>query len=921
MNIIKLPDMDFDQSKSIILDNIKNTEIIFIYTGNDKLYNYIDNLGKQISSKFLCRLKICKEVDPIDVTLFCNGNKSDFSKLSDLLEYIDVCKQQEVVVKGDLNTGDDKIIKVRTQLSDIVQQFVYLNISLDKIQIMTEKEHIDNEKVKRFSENIKKHERNLSESIKLLSQDKFDAYKEKADEVMASLEHIREYLKDAQDNELKIATAASKKSGKSVIVNSMLKCELAPTSLELATPNNCIYRRSDEGYTLEYNEESKKFFSSEKDIKKYIFDIFKKAEMNKSSGYAVPDMNIGYVPVNEGLSTYTIYDTPGPDLAGADGHKKAAYKAIEEADVIIFAIDYAKYLTDTELDYLKKIRTKFAENNKYYSLIIDVNKLDCRYGNEGDKNSVRILDFIRNKLISVAPEFRDAIVIGTSALTYFDCIEIEKIEESANLGKEGNFREDLEDLIENFSDELEKSEEVNAMQFINVMISNIRTFDGVKIKNIEQIKKHSGMPNLLSYVKYIAQNKAKVEKVNNLLFKIDEEYAKIQNLFLFQQLEESLAENQDLLCKAKIVLSAFSKDISNIYNENNHDVSEMRSSKDSEMRFESMTLNKVGDRNPFKIESIFEFCKSYYIENLLNPLNIIKHVTDEIIRTELQLKIKELFKNSTTERTIHGKKKTVVPENLLTDCIIKVCNSLGVETEKYTKAQLSDLYKKLADENNYIKNDLAKLVNNRLKHLKNAIEKCKSSLHEECGINFELATPEFSYSFRGDTGKIENLDIFISLEALRGDVVKEITNQEKEDVIKDDFVHKVLDDIFGFFKKDIQKYNRIAYDEEYIINELYDNNIRFEIKKHLEKAKIEKSYEKYRNDIENSLRGFVDYIKKEMEEHQSKAISYCDKVKDLIDHTSEYESNINNIMKKQKTLEIIHKSVGLFLDDWGSERY
>ena len=482
MNIIKLRGVDEDTENTII-DHIKNPDTVFVYMGKEKLYSYIDELGDLISSKNLCRIKICKEIEPIDVTLVRGEKKSNFSKLSDLLAAIDAGMYQEVVIKGDISADEEKVKAVRTQLSDIVQQFVYLNISLDKVQVMTEKEYQDNAKVRQFSNKIREHQKNLIESKKMLSGETFHSYREIADEVGESLKRIGECLEDAQDNELKIAAAASKKSGKSVIVNSMLKCEVAPTSLELATPNNCIYRKSDRGYTLEYDGK-KRQFSSEKEIREYIYEIFKTAEMDKQSGYAVPDMNIGYISSDQGISTYTIYDTPGPDLAGADGHKKAAFKAINEVDVIIFVIDYSKYLTDSEVDYLKKIRDSFSEKNKFYSLILDVNKLDCRYGNEGDKSSIRILDFIRNKLVSIAPEFKDTIVIGTSALTYFNCIEMEKIAECADLGKHDSFRDDLETLIEDFSDDKKKCDEVNAMQFISNMIGNIKTFDGIRVKEI-----------------------------------------------------------------------------------------------------------------------------------------------------------------------------------------------------------------------------------------------------------------------------------------------------------------------------------------------------------------------------------------------------------------------------------------------------
>lgn len=426
MKIIELKGTDLENDKDLINSNIKKQGIYFAYTGQEKLYKYIDAL--ELSNASLYKLKIFRELEPICVSLFNNGKVTDYEKLSDLLAEIDIDKSCEVIVRGDLSGKDEDRKKTRTQLSDIMQQFVYLNIQLDRIHVMTEKEYDDSEKVKEFSKNIKSHEKNLQASVELISKEKFNSNSDIVEKVKSNLDEIKGYLKEAQENELKIAVAGSKKSGKGMVVNSMLKCELAPTSLELATPNNCIYKKSNEGYTLEYNNEKKKFEDGNA-MRQYIKKIFKDASMNKESGYAVPDMTIGYKEIDNGLSTYTIYDTPGPDLAGASGHKKAAAKAIEDSDVMIFSIDFSKYFTDEEVNYLKVIKEKFTKNQKYYSLILDVNKLDTRYSSEEDKSVVRILDFLREKLISIAPEFRDSIVVGTSALTYFDCIAIEKLEE------------------------------------------------------------------------------------------------------------------------------------------------------------------------------------------------------------------------------------------------------------------------------------------------------------------------------------------------------------------------------------------------------------------------------------------------------------------------------------------------------------
>lgn len=921
MNIIKLWGVD-EKTEGIINDNIKKPDTIFVYMGEEKLYSYIDQLGKVITSKNLCRIKICKEIKPIDVTLVRGEIKSDFSELSDLLAAIDAGMYQEVVIKGDVNADEGKVKEVRNQLSDIIQQFVYLNISLNNVQAMTEKEYQDNAKVRQFSQKIKEHQKNLNESRRMLSEKTFSAYQEMADEVEESLERIGEYLEDAQDNELKIAAAASKKSGKSVIVNSMLKCELAPTSLELATPNNCIYRKSNRGYTLEYDGK-KRQFSSEKEIREYIYKIFKKAEMDKKSGYAVPDMNIGYISSHEGLSTYTIYDTPGPDLAGADGHKEAAYKAINEVDVIIFAIDYSKYLTDSEVEYLKKIRDSFSEKKKFYSLILDVNKLDCRYGNEGDKSSIRILDFVRNKLLGIAPEFRDTIVIGTSALTYFNCIEMEKIAECADLGKNDSFREDLEDLIENyFSDDREKHNEVNAMQFISNMIGNIKTFDGIRVKKIDEIKRLSGMPDLLSYVEYIARNKARVEKVNNLIYKIESEYAKIQNLFSFQQLEESLAENQELLDQAKKVLDEFSREVNTIYSEKNYDFSKMYEREG----FRSESLKHEGNRSPFEFERIREYCQKAYIDGLLDENKIIAEIARSGIRNSFRSKIKELFRDRdhTLERKVKKKDKddsfeaeimNVVEEEKVKEALQNACSGVNDQTRQKIENVIKESKDYLKDESKNILEDLEKIVNERRQRLEKAVKKCREGLREECGIDFNLILPRLEYSFRTDSVWKGGEDIRIDMKALEMRIGSDID----EEVAKKGKVHNNW--LFNLFGKAIgTEYNKLSYDEKYVM-EYYDERVAPEVEKFLGKADIADSYKEEKEACISELKDYMKYIQDEMKEQSEKAVSYAQGIENMIDQSSEkYEDNIEDIRKKQKTLEIIQGCVKKFCDVWGGER-
>ena len=90
------------------------------------------------------------------------------------------------------------------------------------------------------------------------------------------------------------------------------------------------------------------------------------------------------------------------------------------------------------------------------------------------------------------------------------------------------------------------------------------------------------------------------QKVNNLIYKIDREYANIQNLFHFQQLEEELAQNQNLLEAANEVLEKFRTQINDIYDDRYPDISRMN--KNGELV--STTLMNLARQSELSFEDI-----------------------------------------------------------------------------------------------------------------------------------------------------------------------------------------------------------------------------------------------------------------------------------------------------------------------------
>jgi len=88
---------------------------------------------------------------------------------------------------------------------------------------------------------------------------------------------------------------------------------------------------------------------------------------------------------------FEIIDTPGPNEAGADGLKDEIYRLVEEADALLYLLDFTKLKTDSEaglfalLGQLRpELRTRISE-----TLFFAVNKFDQRKRNDLNAEETR----------------------------------------------------------------------------------------------------------------------------------------------------------------------------------------------------------------------------------------------------------------------------------------------------------------------------------------------------------------------------------------------------------------------------------------------------------------------------------------------------------------------------------------------------
>ncbi len=471
-NIVVLSGTDYESDKELIESEVKNRKIFVLHNQDIKLNLYLDYMFTEFNVKNsdLCKLKICRqfEFERESVSVSIDGKTNYVSSVLSLLQMMDPNKKAVITIENDN----------RTLLAEIMQQLVYIEYSISDFEIRLRKEVRDAERTDIFTKNIDEILQQITiadENIYNMEAD--DNLKEIVERIGELYSNIKKQVEKAKSIEMKIAVAASKKTGKSVIANCMFGMELAPTSLEMATPNTCIYRKSkDDKFRVIVGSDVKEF-KDKYSIRKYIGDEFRKAQNDTSSKFAIEDMIIEYPTNKNNFESYTIYDTPGPDAAGTD---------------------------------------HFKSTEKY----------------------------------------SDCVIFATSALDYFNVIEIEE-KEKDNEALRGISTADLRDM-DDFFERVNDDEITTILTGIDKEATNLRRQLGYKEITANTVKDFSGIPQLLSYVSYIAKNKARGEIVNSITYDISRAMGKIREELKYRDfLEQYMQANEDKKAKIKEILAEY----------------------------------------------------------------------------------------------------------------------------------------------------------------------------------------------------------------------------------------------------------------------------------------------------------------------------------------------------------------------------
>lgn len=586
---------------------------IFIIDKSKELYRFIEELSIDESNLYV--LKVAKEIEFDNVNVKITEKEIDYtvkeniSSLSELIDELDEDKLDSCQVIIDT---EDKIF-----VSNIIQSFNYLNIN---IEVTMKKEKADRARVNAFKTGFYKMRKSIVKAQDLINDiELIDELSGEKENILKILNSIETNLDKAQERNLNISVMATKKSGKSVVVNSFLEEQYAPTSLELPTPNTCVYKKSLDGRIRLIYGDQDICFDSPEDIYKYIYGEFKRAQNDSEIAGTIDDMEIHYKNDNNDFASFAIVDTPGPNYAGAnnikDGinmHKKNAYKWIEKSDVVIFLVNYSNYLTIDEEEFFKDIKSQFEKHDKFYSLVVAVNKLDEMYLSECENKSVvRFLDYIRCKLSSLG--YKGVIVLGISARSYFDTIKVSQIDnnelkflgETKRIGllKGIELRQRLKKLKRKYIGK----NQMTVLSFVDDQLEKLECFQGLDDVSLDVLKERSGMLKLIEYTTYVAMQKANTELYSSIIRSIDELFVRLKNLDIVKNILDAKLQKQEEIEEIENMLQKMIDSFDQMEKEINENVSFRKLQNDLNFEISESRENRIDQISEVYEEKIDRF--------------------------------------------------------------------------------------------------------------------------------------------------------------------------------------------------------------------------------------------------------------------------------------------------------------------------
>lgn len=529
-----------------------NTSSYYLIEKPDELKNYLENSG--IKEEILIKTKLAYNLKFSGYILKNDKSKIDVDSIFDTISKLspNYLNNEKLIINIQSNIGNANI-EEKSIILEIMQQFIFLD--LEDLEIYTDYELQNKIIQQNFSLNKEKIKNAISQFekdiLKFETEDK--EIKKNKEELLNELKEISKIVNDTDERKMIVSVLAKRNAGKSVIVNSFLGQEFAPTSQEDSTPNAVSYETWDKDYIEvkiekdenhpDYQKEIIKKFKKSKEVYNFLKEEFLKA--NNSEFKYMPDVFVKY----PGNSDYIIVDTPGPNKN--EEHKSVAEKWLKKSDAIVYAVTYGDNEEKESNDFLERVRDELLKENKLQSLLIVANKLDLMYfEKEVSKVKNRYLD----KSLKYLKETKNlsVLMMGASALEYFSILEFKNI-----LTKYKIDDVDLSEALDKAFEVKLESEEKTILTSIAKWRIDYSSYYEKRKPTIEDLIKHSNMESIINKVENIARNKAFSEIFAHLFGELDSKFTKIENEFLITRYKEYENQKNEILKDIKDIKEFF----------------------------------------------------------------------------------------------------------------------------------------------------------------------------------------------------------------------------------------------------------------------------------------------------------------------------------------------------------------------------
>ena len=586
-------------------------------------------------------------------------------------------------------------------------------------------------------------------------------------------------------------------------------------------------------------------------------------------------MHIGYVTDENNFSSYTIFDTAGPDAAGT-AHADVAEKAMQRCDVAVFAIDYSKYLTTSEEDYLRRVKEMFTAQNKFHSLIFALNKIDVRYTDtESPKSFVMSVDFLKTRLANIDEAYRDCIIFPTCSLEYFSAIEAEKAG-ITELDPENNLPIGEMKRIK-FA-----HKDVPALAWLHTHSENLEYYQGIQTISYDVFKKDSGMPELMSYVSYVAQSKARDEIVNNVTFEISSQKMKIQSVLDFiANIEALINADDDQISKISGIITDYTDAVQDILSEefNQDDLNELPSN--------SLLRTFGGDYSKFidyQRQSLAPTCEKMSIAEAM-----------------YSAMVEAIWKKIEGGSEFDGRQ---IDRLFSTADFKQIANQIGKQrVEQAAQSTFGQLSK--------LSREVKTIVERRQELLNQESNNCREKLEKE-HINLELPEPpEFEFAAKMTPPS----EVIVQVGAVDFDLYRNLS------VLFEKKFWKNIGTFFGkLFGSKTDKDFKLKFSaskssflntcdfnlKPSFKNAVYENNIAEEMRDKLTKSVVDQ----YMNDLINEL-------KQAFENMNETYMFYIERFRSAVDDRDKYKEEIELYTLRKSNIMAIGDCTKEFMDTWG----